>query len=75
MLLSFLSGVDTETNLCVIFFVFRSRYSQILDEMGIEQAPWRALYSVVRLLPYIKSEPLTGITDTTQRPSLYSAFF
>ena len=34
------------------FFIFftslRSRYSQILDEMDIGQAPWRAVYSVVR---------------------------
>ena len=33
----------------------RSRYSQILDEMGIEQAPWRALYSVNDALDFAAS--------------------
>lgn len=30
-----------------IFFPFRSRFSAILDEIGVGQAPWRAVSSVV----------------------------
>ena len=57
------------------FFVFRSRFSAILDEIGVGQAPWRAVSSVVsiqRVCFIPRGDPLPATLHRRRIPVLFS---